>query len=62
LIEEFNQKTMIGGFINLIEKLLKMKSNFYSPKELSALFARYLSNIKIFNDLKARYYLIAEKI
>jgi demethylmenaquinone methyltransferase/2-methoxy-6-polyprenyl-1,4-benzoquinol methylase len=62
LIEEFNPKTMIGGFIVLIEKLLKMKSNFYSPKELSVLFAKYLSSIKIFNDVKARYYLIGEKI
>jgi len=62
LIKEFNPKTMIGGFIALIEKLLKMKSNFYSPERLSAFFAKYLSNIKIFNDFKARYYLIAEKI
>ncbi|PIU15518.1 hypothetical protein COT20_01615 [bacterium (Candidatus Gribaldobacteria) CG08_land_8_20_14_0_20_39_15] len=62
LIEEFNPRTIIGGLIALIEKLLKMKSDFYFSKELNALFAKYLLKIKIFNGAKTKYYLLAEKI
>ncbi|OGI36049.1 MAG: hypothetical protein A2283_09880 [Lentisphaerae bacterium RIFOXYA12_FULL_48_11] len=62
VIEEFNPEKIIGRLIEFFEEILNMHSIFYSPRRLSDFLSRCGFGIKLVNDRKSTYYIVAEKI
>lgn len=61
IIEEFNPQTIIGKFIVLSENLFRMQSTFYTPGALKGLFTDNGFNVRIIDENKKSYYLVATK-
>lgn len=62
LVEEFNPIVFGGKLVVLAEKILRLGSIFYSPSVLAGLFSKQGFRVKMFDENKSSYYLVAEKI
>ncbi len=62
IMEEFNPQKIGGMFVAFIEDMLRMKSTFYHPQSLAALFSSNGFEVQIFNAERRVYYLMGKKV
>lgn len=61
IMEEFNPAKMFGKLIVVLEKIFCLGSRFHTPLSLKNLFATNGFKVKIIDESKSTYYLVAEK-
>ncbi|MBC7836803.1 class I SAM-dependent methyltransferase [Acetobacteraceae bacterium] len=58
---EYNPATFDGRAVKVLEKILRLGSHFHRPQSLVKLFSSQGFEVKLFDENKKDYYLVAQK-